>query len=171
MVNLFLLPASQPGIKDPQDTTLSEALESCFPHLLDGAVLHWRGIAVPLSYKYDLSIIIQAVLALVRHLRTGSGKNFAIAWPSNTFRTDWHVALIGSRVRVTAAWESVSAQWGPLEEALNAAPVVEASRADFLAQWVALLRFANQALLDTGYTPAELEDYAPLGAELAHHPQ
>lgn len=36
----------------------------------------------------------------------------------------------------------------------------EADRADFLAQWVGLLRLANHALLDTSDIPAELEDYA-----------
>jgi hypothetical protein len=73
--------------------------------------------------------------------------------------------------RKLATWESVSAQEGPLEGALNAAPVVETSQADMLAQWVGLLRLANQALLDTGYHPDELEDYSPLEVELAHHPR
>jgi hypothetical protein len=38
-----------------------------------------------------------------------------------------------------------------------------------MAQWAALLRVAHQSLIDTGYTPEELEDYGPLLEELAYH--
>jgi hypothetical protein len=169
VVNLLLYPPTQPGIKDPEDTSLGEALESCFPCLLDGARLHWNGVPVPLSYKYDLSIIVHDVVDLVQWLRTGTQGSLSICWPSNTFRTDWQLAVAGGRVQITAYWESVSAQDGPLEDALNAAPVVEADQAAFMALWAALLRLAHQRLIETGYTLEELEDYGSLLAELAHH--
>lgn len=169
MVDLLLYPPTQPGVKEPADTNLGEALESCFPYLLDGARLHWNGVPVPLSYKYDLSIIVHDVVDLVRQLRTGTQGNFSLCWPSNTFQASWSVEIAAGRVRVTASWYSVSAQDGPLEDVLNAAPVVEAEQAAFMAQWVALLRFAHQRLIETGYTLEELEDYGPLLAELVHH--
>lgn len=169
MVDLLLFPSSQPGVKDSQDTRLGEALESCFPCLEDGALLYWNGVAVPLSYKYDLSLIIHDVIALVRHLRTCSRGNLVICWPSNTFHATWHLEVVAGRLRITASWNSVSAQFGPLEDQLNGAPVVEVSQADFMKQWVALLRLARQALLDTGYVPGELEDDGPLLEELTHH--
>ncbi|WP_208178664.1 hypothetical protein [Hymenobacter negativus] len=169
VVNLLLYPPTQPGAKEPEDTSLGEALESCFPYLLDGARLHWNGVPVPLSYKYDLSIVVHNVVGLVRQLRTVTQGSFSICWPSNTFHASWLVEMAAGRVRVTASWHSVSAQDGPLEEALNAVPVVEAEQAAFMAQWVALLRLAHQYLIATGYTLEELEDYGPLLAELAHH--
>jgi hypothetical protein len=168
MVNLLLYPPTQPGVKDPEDTSLGEALESCF-YSLDGARLHWNGVSVPLSYKYDLSIIVHDVVHLVRWLRTCTQDCFAICWSSNTFLASWQVESAAGRVRVTASWYSVSAQDGHLEEALNAAPVAEANQAAFMAQWAALLRVAHQSLIDTGYTPEELEDYGPLLEELAYH--
>lgn len=169
MVNLLLSPPTQAGVKDPRDTSLGEALESCFPDSVDGARLWWNGVSVPLSYKYDLSIIIHDVVALVRWLRTSTQGTFSICWPSNTFRTDWQLALAGGRVQITASWRSVSAQEGPLEDALNAAPVVEADQAALMNQWAALLRLAHHRLHDTGYTPEELEDYSPLFTELTYH--
>jgi hypothetical protein len=171
MLELLLYPPTQPGVKDPQDTSLGEALESCFPCMMDGARLGWNGVSVPLSYKYDLSIIVHDVVALVQQLRTCPTGSFFINWPSNTFQGSWRVTTAGGRVQVTASWDSVSAQDGPLEDALNAAPVVETVQVDLMDQWVGLLRLANQTLLDTGYRPDELEDYNPLVAELAHHPR
>ena len=158
-----------PGVKEPEDTSLGEALESCFPNMMNGARLHWNGVPVPLSYKYDLSIIVHDVVDLVRQLRTRTQGSFSICWPSNTFQASWLVEIAAGRVRVTASWYSVSAQEGPLEDALNAAPVVEAKQAAFMAQWAALLHLAHQCLNETGYTLEELEDYGPFLAELAHH--
>ncbi|TGE24562.1 hypothetical protein E5K00_04940 [Hymenobacter aquaticus] len=167
MVDLKLFPSTQPGVKDMNDTSLAEALESCFPQMNDGAVLLWNGVSVPLSYKFDLGIIIHDIIFLVQQLRTCSMGSFTICWPSNSFRVDWQVAVAAGRVQVTALWESV---YAPVD-ALNASPVVEADQVGFMAQWLALLRFANQALLDTGYTAGELDDYVLLVEELAHHRQ
>ncbi|UOQ70187.1 hypothetical protein [Hymenobacter cellulosilyticus] len=133
----------------------------------DGALLHWNGVSVPLSYKYDLGIIIHDIIFLVQQLRTSLMGSFTICWPSNTFRVNWQVAVVAGCVRVTASWES---GYAPVD-ALNASPVVETDQATFMAQWVALLRFANQALIDTGYTAGDLEDYGLLVEELAHHQQ
>lgn len=169
MVNLLLYPPTQPGVKEPEDTSLGEALESCFPDMMDGAGLLWNGVSVPFSYKYDLSIIVHDVVTLVRWLRTSTQGTFSICWPSNTFRTDWQLAVAGGQVQITAYWESVSAQDSPLEDALNGVPVIEADQAAFMAQWAALLRLAHQRLIETGYTLEELKDYGPLLAELAHH--
>ncbi|HEX8658363.1 MAG TPA: hypothetical protein VF690_12545, partial [Hymenobacter sp.] len=165
MVNLLLFAPTQPGVKDPQGKSVGEAVESCFPDSEDGAQLLWNGVVVHLSYKYDLSIVIHDVVDLVRHVRTCARGDFDIAWPSNTFHTTWQVATADGRVRITACWYCVRG----VAESLNAAPVAEATRADFLAQWVALLRLANRALVDTGYTPGELADWEPLITELAHH--
>jgi hypothetical protein len=169
MVNLLLFPPTQAGVKDPEDTSLGEALEACFPDRMDGARLLWNGVSVPLSYKYELGLIVHDVVQLVRWLRTAAQGACAICWPSNTFRTNWQLALAGGRVQLTASWESVSAQDGPLEEALNAAPVVDADQAALMTQWAALLRLAHQRLIDTGYKPEELEDCGPLLTELAYH--
>ena len=169
MVDLLLYPPTQSGVKDLEDTSLGEALESCFPNMMDGARLQWNGVSVPLSYKYDLSIIVHDVVNLVRRLRTGTQSSFSICWPSNTFQADWLVEIAAGRVRVTASWHSVSAQDGPLEDALNVASVVEAGQAAFMTQWASLLRLAHQRLIDTGYTPDELEDNGPFLAEMTYH--
>lgn len=39
MFELLLYPPTQPGVKDPQGTSLGEALASCFPSMMDGAGL------------------------------------------------------------------------------------------------------------------------------------
>jgi hypothetical protein len=124
-----------------------------------------------LSYKYDLSIIVHDVVALFRQLRTCPVGSFYINWPSNTFHGSWRVNTAGGRVQVAASWDIVSAQDGLLAGALNAAPVVETAQADMMAQWVGLLRLANQTLLDTGYRPDELAHYSLLAEELAHYPR
>ena len=66
----MLFPPTQPGVKDPQDKSLGEALESCFSIPLDGVRLRWNDVSVPLSYKYDLSIIVHDAVRLVWWFRS-----------------------------------------------------------------------------------------------------
>ena len=58
---MFALKTGVPAVvaaRDESDTTLSDAMQTVFP--LDArAFLEWNGLMLPLSYKYDISVMLE----------------------------------------------------------------------------------------------------------------
>ena len=64
----FYIQASNPRISYtvmPEDETLSDAVESAFLSDSENAILVWNYVNVPLSYKYDISYMIDDILNLL----------------------------------------------------------------------------------------------------------
>ena len=56
----FYIQASNPRALKPSfiEENLSAAIESVFPMNTENAILFWNHIAIPLSYKYDISYMV-----------------------------------------------------------------------------------------------------------------
>jgi hypothetical protein len=59
--------------RDESDSTLSDAAQTVFP-LEERAFLNWNELTLPLSYKYDISLMLEDIVEMVLAVgKTGSG--------------------------------------------------------------------------------------------------
>lgn len=90
----FYIQASNPrtnSIANPNDKTLADAIETIFLLNTESAILMWNYISVPLSYKYDISYMIEDILLLLDALRSRENGEMTIHWLPDTFRCNWTV--------------------------------------------------------------------------------
>jgi hypothetical protein len=123
---------------------LADALEMCFPLDAADAVVHWGGVPIELSYKYDVSVIVEDVIELVDSCLRG--RSLKTRFGSNTFNAEWTIRVEGDSIGITAQWHSVS---GNKEELLNQVPTLVVPRRDFLKQWSGLLETALWGVAET----------------------
>lgn len=149
----FWIQASCPRWQTPRKVeglTIDEAIEAVFPRDTEDALVVWRHVYIPLSYKYDVGTILRDVLQMVRELLASDSGEWQVDWPSNTFGARWHFRWTGERLVVTSLeWRSVV---GDTEELLRERSTLEIGRSEFVFEWKALLERARDALIGAGYT-------------------
>ena len=139
MMNFFEI---KPGVPRPGEIAggaaddLSDAVQTAFPLETDDAIVLWNGVAIPLSYKYDVSIILEDVIGMLESCRIGAARTIYVNFGSDTFNADWTVQLREDSVAVTAVWNSVV---GDREAELNKCSTLVINRDDFTSQWLGVL--------------------------------
>ena len=147
-------------IYDGEDETIGEALETIFPLFTEDAILFWNHIAIPLSYKYDISVMFADILALVAKVAELNSGTSEIYWPSDTFACKWRVRWSQKEVRIDCIeWASVT---GGLESTLAESGIVECTRDQFLAEWKRLFEVIERALAESGYHAQQLPEMTQL---------
>ncbi|MDX2200286.1 MAG: hypothetical protein SF069_15105 [Phycisphaerae bacterium] len=131
--------------------SLVEAIEAAFPLEAEDLVLVWNGVSIRLSYKYDMSVIIEELLNLLSKLLAGAD-SINVLFGSDTFFANWELESRDGEVKITADWQSALASI----EALRAAPVVTLPLLDFLREWCRPLRLVHQATADLRLSPEGL---------------
>lgn len=126
------------------DATLGEAIETMFPLLTEFAIMVWNDIYIPMTYKYDVGVIIDDIINMVTEITDHETGSMTIDWPSNTFRTKWALTWTSNEVTINGKWESVI---GGTETLLNDSPILTIEKDAFLAEWGSLLRVLNQLIL------------------------
>ena len=161
---VFAIQASCPRSllqRSADDENLGMAIETVFPLETEIAFVVWNSIYVPLSYKYDVSILTEQVLWLHDQLMAAEEGKLLFDWPSNTFATRWTVAWKGDALRIDSRWSGVR---GGLLDLLNGQPTVEIGRQAFFAEWRALLERVDGALRRAGYDANNLPEMSCLTA-------
>lgn len=148
----FAIQASNPRFLkhfNAEDTSLCDAIQTVFPLEAEYAILVWNWVYVPLTYKYDLSMMVDDVLLLALAMLSESNGCRTIQWPSNTFASSWKVEWATGVTTVEAEWTSVI---GDTEAMLAAAPKVVMEAKDFVAEWRRPLEVIMTGLASAGYT-------------------
>lgn len=145
----FYIQASNPrvsGIDNAEDCSLGEAVETVFPLNTESAILVWHHLYIALSYKYDVSVIIDDVISmLVVLMRPGPGHH-EVQWASNTFLARWTLDWDEEgQLAVDAEWSSVV---GVPECAVQKAGGICIPKEQFVAEWKDLLGTILIALAD-----------------------
>lgn len=165
IVWLFLIQASNPrqtGIFDEADYNLSMAIETVFPMNTEDALIVWNHIRIPLSYKYDLSCMMDDIIDMLQKLRMLSAGKTVIRWPSNTFEGTWDMEWDGTKLRIDSSWENVVGGVGDL---LNANSKLVISKLDFISEWKEVLGNVILGLERSGYSVDRLKDIDALVGE------
>lgn len=147
----FSIQASNPKflkIFNAEDKSLSDAVESVFPMNTENAVLAWNFISIPLSYKYDISYMLDDIVDLLCALHRQASGEKTIHWLPDTFRSDWAIRWHDGEIEIRAHWECTA---GHLERLLNERGTVSLAIADFESEWREVLRVVIRGLENAGY--------------------
>lgn len=152
----FFIQANTPqktGVFESDDYDLSTAIETIFPMLTEDAILVWNHIYVPLSYKYDISCMMEDIIKMLNSIRLLFSGELEIRWPSNTFESKWHIKWADGVITVTSFWQTVV---GDTVDLLNSKNKFTMETEKFMNEWKRLMGNVVEALLFSGYNPNEL---------------
>jgi len=139
-----------------EDKKISEAIETVFPMMTEDAFMVWNTIYIPLSYKYDISYMIDDILMMLRKLREDTnGGTMQIAWPSDTFAAKWDLKWDNKTLIINTRWNCVS---GHVEKLLNESNSMQIEIRDFITEWKSVLKVLIDNLLACGYCESNLSD-------------
>lgn len=143
---------------DKTDSKLSEAIYTIFPLETEEAKLHWGTEEISLSYRYDISIMIDDIIQMIIALQSENNGELSIDWPSNTFAANWNMVWVGDSIKITSHWrEGFNAT-----EYLKKNNIIEINRYIFLKEWKNILKILIQNLEYSGYNKQNLIDMVDL---------
>jgi hypothetical protein len=167
----FFLQAGSPSslaVLDPDALDLSLASQRVFPWVTEPLVMFWHGAPVALSYKYDVSVMLEDVICLVGEVSCSAEGFRALEWANSGFFARWILRWGAGRIQVVHEWMD------PHEARPEAAFALEALRrpvalpvVDFLAEWRRPLEIVSAALLDAGYGAEDLTRLPALDQAIA----
>jgi len=163
----FVIQASHPRYlvaRDAEDRALCDAIQTVFPLETEYALMVWNWIYIPLSYKYDVSMMADDAVHLVARMLSAEQGSERIAWPSSTFAATWDVRWSGGTTTVHAEWRSVL---GGTEASLAARPAIVVPTEDFVAEWKRPLEIIDAALRGAGYAPQDIQGLERVGTVVA----
>lgn len=166
----FSIQASRPRTTakhDAEDSTLDEAIQTAFPLHTEAAFLCWDNCFIPLSYKYDISLMILDIIGMLESIIEQPSGPLHIDWASNTFAATWDIDWGRENVRIRSEWHSVVGENRPQD----LAPTMELSRHDFISEWRELLLRAAEGLSECAYGSSTIAELTRLQALLERMPR
>ena len=136
------------------DTKISEAIYTIFPLETEDAILFWGDTDISLSYRYDISIMIDDIIPMMFALQSEYNGKWFVCWPSDTFAADWIFEWHGDALIITTSW------YGELtvESYLNGHNVLHIDKQKFLGEWKKIIDILIKNLLECGYSADNLVD-------------
>lgn len=131
----FYIQAGNPKVQctlDYEAGNLSGVIETIFPLYTENVILVWNHISIPLSYKYDISYMINDILCLLSDLQKNESGKKIIHWLPDTFRCDWAVRWEKGELQINSKWECTV---GHLEILLNEVPELQLPIDLFVNEW------------------------------------
>ncbi len=159
---IFYIQTSNPCIvkeTNTYDSKLSEAIESVFPLNTEELILFWNYVGIPISYKYDISYMIDDILMILQHIQLKKSGELLIHWLPDTFRADWKLEWSGEMISINANWENLR---GDLQKILIHSERVELLKKEFICEWKMLLKILISALKKNGYDQLIKQQYDEL---------
>lgn len=151
----FKIDLGEPKVKKEvncEASDLAEAMQLCFPLDIEDAVLTLGEIPIPISYKYDLSVILEDILIILRGCLTN--ENTKIRFGSDTFNSDWNIRPVSHEIIFSTYWYSTV---GNREVDLNKIGSIVVSKEYFVAQWLNLIKVGLDGVKQTGITIEDTE--------------
>lgn len=141
--NDFIIDEIDEDIKEifsiPSGIDIGYIIQTIFPLYTEDALIYWQGVIIPLSYKYDLSVIYLDILYMLDEIFSNQKGAFTNNFASNTFRVDWDLIwdTKENKIQIYANWENLS---NYLENILSSKNYLEMELNDFLYEWKGLLK-------------------------------
>jgi hypothetical protein len=161
----FYIQASKPRytcVFDKEDYNLSTAIETIFPMMTENVVMAWKTIYIPLSYKYDISYMMEDILNILENIRNKPVGELALHWASDTFANVWKIKWDRNEVEIASEWGSVL---GHTEDMLNLKGPITILKESFANEWKRVLYNVIEGLKLSGYSEASLPGMARLISE------
>ncbi|UWX59734.1 hypothetical protein N0B40_15095 [Chryseobacterium oranimense] len=107
---MFKIILNHPHIEEEESLkeyeSLVELIENIFPLSEDYFCISWNNIDVLLSYKYDLSIIFDDFVYIIKFLDSKDNM-LHMTFPSNTFDVIWDMKKDGNNINIVSQWNTV----------------------------------------------------------------
>lgn len=158
----FYIQAGNPrlcGKIDMEDKKLSDAIETVFLLNTENAIMVWNHINIPLSYKYDISYMMDDLLKLLRCLYENEAGTMTIHWLPDTFRCNWFIMWQHGQMKIESHWECTV---GNLEGLLNNHSEISLPVNAFANEWKEVLRIITAGLKRCGYDEDKIKDMKQL---------
>lgn len=166
----FWIQAGTPRVAagfNAEDETICEAAETVFALDSEQAFLNWNGVYAPMSYKYDIGVMANDIVRMVRSLRENHSGKLWVEWPSNTFAARWELTWEGDRLHIHAEWRSVTGHTEPL---LRERCDLETLKENFRCEWKMVLSRLLQGLGQSGYSADNLPEIMGVQCEIDEMP-
>lgn len=147
---------------DNADESLADAMETIFPLLTEGAIIMWNHIPIRLSYKYDISYMLDDILDMLLMVRTKEKGKMEIQWLPDTFRCDWKLQWNEGTIEIKSEWGGII---GDLEKILNKNSEVCLEVDEFRREWKKLLELVIRNLKKCGYLESQIRNMDKLLVE------
>ena len=122
----------------------------------EDAIIVWNHIYIPLSYKYDLSIMIDDILPMCLSLLERDEGNQEICWASNSFNAVWKLSWFSGKLNVSAEWNSIV---GDIDSVATNCNVLNITVDQFLGEWKGLLVKLLEAIKSSRITLKDRGNY------------
>ncbi len=131
---------------------LSDAIEEVYPMYTEDLYIQWNHISIRLEYKYDISVIIQDILEMLKTVLASEQGSHKVMFGSNTFCANWELEWDSEEMLIKSNWSGVM---GDIENILNERSKLNISKKQFLSEWKMLLR---RIILDLENLELSFED-------------
>ncbi|MDF2872341.1 MAG: hypothetical protein K0R05_3916 [Anaerocolumna sp.] len=155
---MFYIQACKPinnGVFDENDSKLMEAIETIYPMRTEAAIMVWNYINIPLSYKYDISYMINDIINILQALVKKQEGVLNINWLPDTFCTEWTVKWKNDIIEINTLWSCVV---GNVIDNLNLVPSITMNKWDFINEWESVINNIKFDLIECGYNDRNLAD-------------
>ncbi len=146
----FSIQAGKPKFQISNGITaedLSEAIQIIFPMETDDASINWNGTFISMSYKYDLSVMIDDLLPLLLSVQVSDEGQYRVHFGSNTFNTEWQISWKSDELLLNAHWEENFEDLNLVEKNCSRLKI---SRTTFLKEWNGVLENLRQSVESSG---------------------
>jgi hypothetical protein len=147
---MFKIQISNPislSVHTTESMNLEDAIELVFPLETEFLILIWNNIFIPLTYKYDISLMVLDFIKIINFLRDNNKSELEIFWPSSTFVSIWKIKRYEKVIRINSKWTAVN---GKVENLLNSLNENEIQSSEFEEEIMKLIIFINSALIKSG---------------------
>jgi hypothetical protein len=148
----FAIQVSNPAIlsvKKKRQEDLAEALNAIFPDKTEEAYILWNWVPVRVSYKYDLSVMIEDILNMLIFLTASESGSYRVSFGSSTLNAEWQLNWNDNQLTIFSNWHSPADFYTDL---LNSRNKLEINRDAFLWEWKAVLRKVIWAIENGEFT-------------------
>jgi hypothetical protein len=159
---MFSIQVSNPisiSILNNEDESIEDAIESIFTLDSEYAFIIWNHIFIPISYKCDVSVMINDIIIMVNEIEKNVTGTLEIHWPSNTFSAVWEMKNDPADIWIDATWNNTL---GGLLEILRTRASVNLPKAVFCYEWKKIIAFIRERLSLAGYNEFNLKDFTNL---------
>ncbi len=138
---------------------LAEAIETIFPMNTEAAILVWGRANIRVSYKYDLSVVIDDLLPMLWEIMSQESGQYLVYFASNTFSATWNIFWERDKLSISATWGNVC---GWFDQDLANTSQLDIQVHKFLSEWKMILKKLILAIDKSGIAIERLNEYEKL---------
>ncbi|MGW9310421.1 hypothetical protein ACWGRK_17035 [Saccharomonospora azurea] len=131
---------------------MADAISELYPLDTEDLILVWNLVPIRLSYRYDVSVLMDDLVPLLEEVQGGLRAERAVRWASDTFAAEWKLVPDRTRLRISAQWFSTL---GNYEDLLNTRGVVETPVENFVRE---MGKIVDRTCADIEASGIEIED-------------